>query len=171
MVTATGLEGGPIYTAVAGLGPSDEPGRVTLDLAPDLERSRLLDRLGRRRAKDSQSTWLRRAGLEPIAVGLLREGTGNRLPDVADAMADLIGSVELSPAARAPIDRAISTAGGVRFSEVDDRLMLRDRPGVFLAGEMLDWDAPTGGYLLHGCLATGRRAGAAAVDWLAAQPR
>lgn len=171
MVTSTGLEGGPIYTAVAGLGPADEPGRVMLDLAPDLDRPRLLERLARRRKKDSQSTWLRRVGLEPIAVGLLREGTGNRLPDDADAMADLIGSVVLSPATRAPIDRAISTAGGVKLAGLDNNLMLRSRPGTFFAGEMLDWDAPTGGYLLHGCLATGRRAGAAAVDWLAAQPR
>jgi len=85
-----------------------------------------------------------------------------------DDLGPLLKALPVPVRGLAPIDRAISTAGGLRFDALDDRLMLRESPGTFAAGEMLDWDAPTGGYLLTACLATGRMAGLAAVDYAAA---
>ena len=124
---------------------------VVIDLRPDVEDVRL-----HRRTKDSRSTALRRAGFPPVVAGLLRE-TG----------ADDPKAVPLLLTGPAPIDRAISTAGGVALHEIDDRFMLVKHPGTFVAGEMLDWEAPTGGYLLTGCLATGRWAGGAAAARIA----
>lgn len=160
VVTRSGLEGGPVYALSGPLGEAAVfPAVVHLDLSPDLDEAALVARLERRRPKASQSTWLRDAGLAPVVVGLLREATGNRLPDDPLAMARLLRAAPIAVEALSPLDRAISTAGGVRFDQLDDGLMLRARPGVFIAGEMLDWDAPTGGYLLQACFATGRLAG------------
>jgi uncharacterized flavoprotein (TIGR03862 family) len=163
VVTRTGLEGGPVYALSGRLGRENRfPTPVVLDLAPDLDVGALTERLSRRREKESQSTWLRGAGLEPVVVGLLREATGNRIPDAPAELAALVKAAPIEVAGLASIDRAISTAGGVALDGLDDDLMLRSRPGVFLAGEMLDWDAPTGGYLLQACFSTGRLAGTAA---------
>jgi len=167
MITGRGLEGTPVYSLASSIGADNRfPTTIELDLAPDLDGAGLAARLARRRPKESQSTWLRRVGLAPIAIGLLREATGNRLPDDPAEMASLIATAPVVVTALAPLDRAISTAGGVEFAGLDERLMIRSQPGVFLAGEMLDWDAPTGGYLLQACFSTGRFAGESAVGFL-----
>ena len=157
VVTRTGLEGGAVYA----LGPDiraalDAHGSATvwLDLHPDLGHDRLIERLSRRRPKDSVSTTLGRAGFGDVAAGLLREATGNRVPTDPAELAALAGAVPIQVVATRPLDRAISTAGGVALAEVDERYGLRRRPGVFVCGEMLDWDAPTGGYLLQASFST-----------------
>ena len=167
-ITATGLEGGPIYA----LGPELRSGHgLEIDLQPDLDADALVARLvDRRRPKDSVSTWLRKGGLSPVDVALLRDATGNRLPTEATAIADLAKAVPIPVEGLAPIDRAISTAGGVALDAIDDTGMLVDRPGTWVAGEMVAWDAPTGGYLIQACLSTGHRAGVAAARWAAEHP-
>ena len=167
-ITATGLEGGPIYA----LGPELRSGHgLEIDLQPDLDADALAARLvDRRRPKDSVSTWLRKGGLSPVDVALLRDTTGNRLPTEATAVADLAKAVPIPVEGLAPIDRAISTAGGVALDAIDDTGMLLDRPGTWVAGEMVAWDALTGGYLIQACLSTGHRAGVAAARWAAEHP-
>ncbi len=122
-------------------------------------------------AKPGQSTAnvLRKAaGLSPAASGLLREP--GPLPQTPDEIAKRIKGVPIHLTAVRPIARAISTAGGVAFDEIDANLMLKRLPGVFAAGEMLDWEAPTGGYLLQACLASGRAAGRGAARYLGMFP-
>ena len=167
-ITATGLEGGPIYA----LGPELRSGHgLEIDLQPDLDADALATRLvDRRRPKDSVSTWLRKGGLSPVDVALLRDATGNRLPTEPTAIADLAKAVPIPVDGLAPIDRAISTAGGIALDAIDDTGMLLDRPGTWVAGEMVAWDAPTGGYLIQACLSTGHRAGVAAARWAAEHP-
>lgn len=171
MVTRTGIEGGPVYALGAAIRAAlDADGRCVLevDLRPDQGADQLAARLARRRPKDSTSTWLRRAlGLDPVATALLREASGGALPDDPAALAALAKAVPVVVTATMPIDRAISTAGGVAWSEVDEHLMLRRLPGTFVAGEMLDWEAPTGGYLLQASFASGVLAAQGALAWLA----
>ncbi len=159
IVTRGGLEGGPIYALSVPIREAlDRHGscELALDLHPDRSGEQVAERLARRRPKDSTSNWLRRAvGLHPTMIGLLREATGNRLPTDAGEMAALVKQAIVPVVATMPIERAISTAGGVTFDELDESLMLRRRPGTFIAGEMLDWEAPTGGYLLQACFSTG----------------
>ena len=170
MVTELGLEGGAAYGLSRVVRAQlDAAGEATLhlDLRPDLEHLTLVDRLGRRRAKESRSKSLARlVGLAPVAIGLMREATGNDLPAGSEPLAALIKDTALVVSGTAPLERAISTAGGIRLAELDDRFMLNSRPGVFAAGEMLDWDAPTGGYLLQACFATGVAAARGAISWL-----
>ena len=104
------------------------------------------------------------AGLAPVATNLIREANGGRLPE---NLAHGIKHVEIVVTGTQGIERAISSAGGIRWSEVDEVLMLRSLPGVFVAGEMLDWEAPTGGYLLQACFATGVAAAKGVLSWLA----
>jgi uncharacterized flavoprotein (TIGR03862 family) len=159
MLTRTGLEGGPVYALGAPIRDALDAGEclVEVDLRPDLPLDRLAGRLSRRRPKDSRSTWLRRAvGLDAAATALLRRA--GPLPDDPGAVAALLKAVPVRVDDTMPIDKAISSAGGIRWSEVDDDLMLRALPGVFVAGEMLDWEAPTGGYLLQASFSTGVRA-------------
>jgi uncharacterized flavoprotein (TIGR03862 family) len=161
MLTRTGLEGGPVYALGAPIRDALDAGEcvIEVDLRPDLPLDRLIDRLSRRRSKDSRSTWLRRAlGLDAAAGALLRESVAGAVPDDPAAVAALVKAVPVRVADTMPIDKAISSAGGIRWSEVDDDLMLRALPGVFVAGEMLDWEAPTGGYLLQASFSTGVRA-------------
>ncbi len=170
-VTAFGLEGGAIYPLAAALREAiGRDGGATLHLAlrPDLSREVLGAKLARRQRKQSLSTALRKTlHLAPVAVALLREVEGARLSSlVSGALADLVNAVPLRLSAEAPIARAISTAGGVVLADLDERFMMRRRPGTFLAGEMLDWEAPTGGYLLQACFATGAAAGRGALGWL-----
>ena len=167
-ITATGLEGGPIYA----LGPELRSGHgLEIDLQPDLDADALAARLvDRRRTKDSVSTWLQKGGLSPVDVAILRDATGNRLPTEATAIAGLAKAVPIPVDGLAPIDRAISTAGGIALDAIDDTGMLLDRPGTWVAGEMVAWDAPTGGYLIQACLSTGHRAGVAAARWAAEHP-
>ncbi|MER2250485.1 TIGR03862 family flavoprotein [Methylorubrum podarium] len=170
VATADGIEGGVIYALSRPIREAverDGVAELVLDLRPDLDRDALEARLGRSRPGESLSTRLRKAAsLSPAAIGLLREAHGNALPSAADALAAAIKAAPLRLLAPAPIARAISTAGGVPFAELDDRFMLRARPGLFLAGEMLDWEAPTGGYLLQAAFASGRAAATGLLAWL-----
>lgn len=163
VVSARGVEGGGIYA----LGPELRAGApLTLDLAPGLDAATVAARLARPRGKVSLGNHLRKTlGLSPVKIALLRECAGPALSD-PDAAARAVKALTLPLRGPRPIDEAISTAGGLSLDAVDAGLMLTARPGVFAAGEMLAWDAPTGGYLLTACLATGRHAGRAAAAWL-----
>jgi hypothetical protein len=109
----------------------------------------------------------RGARFQPVDIGVLREATGNRLPDEPEDLARLAKGLEVTATATQPIDRAISTAGGIAMDEVDDTFMLRGRPGTFVAGEMLDWEAPTGGYLLQATFSSAVAAANGALRWVA----
>ena len=175
MLTATGVEGGLIYALSARLRDEIEAtgaAVLRLDLAPSRDLTQLVCELSRSRGSSSLANHLRRrAGIAGVKAGLLRE----LLPaeDFADPLrlAAAIKALPLRLIAPRPLDEAISSAGGVAFEELDEHLMIRALPGVFCAGEMLDWEAPTGGYLLTACFASGRAAGAGAAAWLEiAQP-
>jgi uncharacterized flavoprotein (TIGR03862 family) len=159
LVTANGLEGGTVYALSASLRDAIERNgsiRIWIDLRPDEPAPRLAEKLARARPGDSLSSRLRRAlNLAPAAVGLIREGFGADLPSDPLALAAAVKGAPVTLIASAPIDRAISSAGGIAWSQIDEGAMLRGLPGVFAAGEMLDWEAPTGGYLLQACFATG----------------
>ncbi|MCS6626928.1 TIGR03862 family flavoprotein [Roseibacterium beibuensis] len=174
MVTRYGLEGGAVYALSAALREAverDGSATLTVDLRPDLTIEQLAGRLARPRGKDSVSNWLRKAaGLSPVGAGLLREIPGD-LPAGADKLARRIKAVRLTLTGVQGLARAISSAGGVRLDAVDDRLMLKAVPGVFVAGEMLDWEAPTGGYLLQASMASGVVAAEGVLDWLAGDGR
>jgi hypothetical protein len=174
MITKTGVEGGAIYALS---GPLREAvfgeGRATLQIAlrPDLDKGALAKRLSAPRAKQSFSNWLRKtAHLSPVAIGLLQEAavaSGVSLSSLsAEDLAERINAVPVELHGVAPIARAISTAGGIAFDELDVDFMIRRLPGVFAAGEMLDWEAPTGGYLLQASFATGAAAGRGVMRWL-----
>ncbi|WP_447987628.1 TIGR03862 family flavoprotein [Nitrospira sp. Nam74] len=170
MVTETGIEGGVIYAVSACL--RDEilakgEAVIRLDLAPDRHLTRLVADLSRPRGRRSIASHLqRRAHIEGVKAGLLHECIPKQ--DFADPprLAAAIKALSLRLVAPRPLQEAISTAGGIAFEALDDRLMISGLPGVFCAGEMLDWEAPTGGYLLTACFASGRAAGAGAVAWL-----
>jgi uncharacterized flavoprotein (TIGR03862 family) len=173
VVAGTGVEGGLIYALSALLRDAIETkGTATLhlDLAPDWDRARLLKELSHPRGRKSQSSHIQsRTGLKGVKMGLLRELTPAE--DFADPakLATAIKALPLKLTAPRPLAEAISTAGGVAFEALDEKLMIRSLPGVFCAGEMLDWEAPTGGYLLTACFASGRAAGAGALAWLKTQ--
>jgi uncharacterized flavoprotein (TIGR03862 family) len=170
VVTRHGLEGGAVYALSGPLRDAiSREGTATLlvDLRPDLGQDDLARRLGKPRAGQSTSTFLRKAAaLSPLGIGLLREVAGAGLPTAPDELARLIKAVPLRLDGVRPIEHAISSAGGVPFEEIDERFMLRRRPGIFAAGEMLDWEAPTGGYLLQATFATGLAAARGALAWL-----
>ncbi|MEM9370506.1 MAG: TIGR03862 family flavoprotein [Pseudomonadota bacterium] len=169
VVSRTGIEGSAVYAISSPLRDSLEKGptTLTLDLTPGQSLEALMSRLARPRGKSSLSNHLRKsAGLTGVRAGLLREGIG-ALTDTPEKLAERIKSLTLHVARPRPIAEAISSAGGIAWGGVDAALMLRARPGTFVAGEMLDWEAPTGGYLLTACLATGWHAGRAAADLLA----
>ena len=159
VITRAGLEGGPIYALSAPIREAldaDGACELVFDLHPDQSAEQLIERLARRRPKDSITTWLKRSiGLHPAMIGLLRDVTGNVLPNDPAEMAQIVKRAPVRVVDTMPIERAISTAGGVMFSELDGSLMLIRRPGTFVAGEMLDWEAPTGGYLLQASFSTG----------------
>jgi len=170
VITETGVEGGVIYAVSAFLRDEIQTkgsAVLTLDLAPDRSLPRLIGELSQPRGKRTMATHLRRrAGLAGVKAGLLREVAPKE--DFADParLAAAMKALPLTLVAPRPLEEAISTAGGVAFEALDARLMLRDLPGVFCAGEMLDWEAPTGGYLLTACFTTGRAAGLGAAAWL-----
>ncbi|MES2895595.1 MAG: TIGR03862 family flavoprotein [Pseudomonadota bacterium] len=156
MLTAAGIEGGAVYAlsgalrdAIAASGPVT----LEIDLRPALPAQRLGARLAAAGPGQTVTNVLRKAGINPAEIGLLREA--GHVPKEPASLARRIKSVPLRLTGVQPIERAISTAGGVAFSSLDESLMLRGRPGVFVAGEMLDWEAPTGGYLLQACFSTG----------------
>ncbi|MDH2384756.1 TIGR03862 family flavoprotein [Bradyrhizobium sp. CER78] len=174
VVTRTGIEGGAIYAlsaelreAVLGIGRAT----LTIALRPDLDAAALTTRLSGTRGKQSLANFLRKAAqLSPVGIGLMQEAaiaSGRPLTSFSPAeLAQLINAIPVQLTGIAPIDRAISTAGGLASSELDAHFMLRKLPGVFAAGEMLDWEAPTGGYLLQASFATGAAAGKGALQWL-----
>jgi uncharacterized flavoprotein (TIGR03862 family) len=175
IVTRDGLEGGAIYALSGSLREAIAASGVAIlgiDLRPDITLTELERRLGAPRGKQSLSNFLRKTvALAPAAVGLLHEAavvSSARLSTMAaSALAGLIKAVPVRLTGVAPIAKSISTAGGIAFNEIDERFMLGRRPGVFVAGEMLDWEAPTGGYLLQASFATGVAAGRGALGWLA----
>ncbi|MET4272122.1 putative flavoprotein (TIGR03862 family) [Bradyrhizobium sp. F1.2.2] len=167
MITSTGIEGGAIYALSAELRDAIVAnGEAVLQIAlrPDVDHGELVKRLSVPRGKQSFSNFLRKAAqLSPVAGGLLQEaaiGAGHSLSAIsAEQLAELINAVPVKLMGVAPIARAISSAGGISFDELDTAFMIRKLPGVFAAGEMLDWEAPTGGYLLQASFATGAAAG------------
>jgi uncharacterized flavoprotein (TIGR03862 family) len=172
VISGQGVEGSLIYALSAALRDTiTETGsaRIVLDLMPGWSAQRVLEEVARPRGARSLSSHLQsRLSLKGVKAGLLRE-----LVDAADfkdpaRLAERIKALPLTLLAPRPLDEAISSAGGVRFEAMDAGLMLHALPGVFCAGEMLDWEAPTGGYLLSACFAGGRTAGKAALEWLAA---
>jgi uncharacterized flavoprotein (TIGR03862 family) len=174
VVTREGLEGGGIYALSAPLREEIiRAGHAVLqvDVRPDVPEPELCARLSVKRGKQSFSTFLRKVtGLSPVAIGLLYEATVESDVNPAslppDRLARLLKAIPLNLTGTAPLARAISTAGGITWSEIDDRFMLRKWPGVFVAGEMLDWEAPTGGYLLQASFATGAAAGRGILEFL-----
>ena len=166
VVSPRGLEGGGIYAVSADL---RDGAALALDLLPDLDEAEVARRLQAPRGKASLSNHLRKAlKLDPVRLALLHE-FARPLPGEAAVLAARIKALPVPLTGPHPLDEAISTAGGLRFEALDDALMLRDRPGTFAAGEMLDWEAPTGGYLLTACLATGAHAGRGAAAWATAR--
>ena len=163
VLTRHGIEGGGIYEVSRQL---RDGAPLTVDLMPDLTEETIRERLARPRGKASLGNHLRKTlKLPPVKQALLME-FARPLPD---DMAPLIKALPIAHDGPMPLDQAISTAGGLRWDALDHALMLRNRPGTFAAGEMLDWEAPTGGYLITACLATGLWAGQHAAQWAADQ--
>ena len=179
VITRTGIEGGAIYALSAELREAVlASGQATLRIAlrPDVDVKALTARLSTPKAKQSFSNWLRKAvQLSPVGIGLLQEAAmsaGVSLSSLQPAqLAERINAVPIQLNGIAPIARAISTAGGISFDELDSDFMLRRLPGVFASGEMLDWEAPTGGYLLQASFATGAAAARGVLKWLERQAR
>jgi uncharacterized flavoprotein (TIGR03862 family) len=167
MITRAGIEGGAVYALSSVLREAiaaNNEAVLQVALRPDIDAAELVAWLEAPRGKQSLSTFLRKAAqLSPLAVGLLQEAakaSGVTLSSLSSAsLAGLISAVPIRLNGISPIARAISSAGGIMFEELDADFMIRRLPGVFAAGEMLDWEAPTGGYLLQASLATGARAG------------
>ncbi|MFC5396520.1 TIGR03862 family flavoprotein [Bosea vestrisii] len=159
MIDAGGIEGGAVYALSGPLREAiarEGEAILMVDLRPDLKGPELANRLAKRRPGETLSNHLRKAaGLSPVAAAVLREAAGGPLPAEPEALAPLIKAAPLRLTGMASLARAISSAGGVRAGEIDPDFMLKRQPGIFVAGEMLDWEAPTGGYLLQACFATG----------------
>jgi hypothetical protein len=170
-ITRYGIEGGAIYALSAPLRETiAKTGSAILhvDLRPDVTEAQLAQKLSKPRGKATVANHLRKTlALSPLEINLLREIHGAGFAD--DNLARRIKNTPLTLTGVQPLARAISTAGGVAFSAIDENLMLRNKPGVFVAGEMLDWEAPTGGYLLQACFATGVAAAKGARAWLDSQ--
>ena len=170
MISDYGLEGGLIYALSAPI--RDEirqhgQTRIELDLLPDWSKDKIIARLNKPRGKQSFSTYLRKAlSLDPLRIALLREVLSAQLLEQTETLADSLKALPIVLTSARPLAEAISSAGGVSFAALDKNRMLTELPGVFCAGEMLDWEAPTGGYLLTACFATGRAAGQGVLDWL-----
>lgn len=168
VITSEGIEGGAIYALSARLREAiarDGEAKVFIDLRPDMTPDDLSDKLDGPRRGATLSNFLRKsANLPPVGIGLVQEALHSGAHGTK--LSALVKAIPLRLAAPFTLARAISTAGGIALTELDDSLMLRKRPGVFVAGEMLDWEAPTGGYLLQACFATGLAAGRGAIRWL-----
>ncbi|MGO4139346.1 TIGR03862 family flavoprotein [Rhizobium brockwellii] len=170
VITGSGIEGSLVYTHTAALRDrllNHGSAVLTLDLAPGRTIERLSRDLARQDAKSSFSNRLRKgAGLDGVKAALLRELAPERDRTDPERLAGMIRALPLPVIETRPIGEAISSAGGIRWSSIDDSYMLKALPGTFVAGEMLDWEAPTGGYLLTACLATGRAAARGIEAWL-----
>ena len=159
LVTQNGLEGSAIYALSSALRQTIETkgeAILTLDVRPGLSSDEIISRLHKPRRTQSTTNFLRKAvGLSPVAIGLMREGAPNGdLPKDIDALAALIKETPIKLTAPTSLARAISSAGGVCAHEIDDAFMLKKKAGTYIVGEMLDWEAPTGGYLLQACFST-----------------
>jgi uncharacterized flavoprotein (TIGR03862 family) len=170
IVTEHGVEGGVIYALSAPLRDAiaaSGSAMLHIDLAPGWTPEKLLGELSRPRGSRSLASHIQsRTGLKGVKAGLLREALAKEALEDPARLAAAFKALPLKLTAARPLAEAISTAGGVAFEALDERLMIRALPGVFCAGEMLDWEAPTGGYLLTACFATGRAAGVGALRWL-----
>lgn len=170
VVTRHGLQGGLIYAAAAPIRDALDTGHdavISLDLAPDRSSAWLIDQLSRARGSRSIAHHLQKTvGLMGIKVGLLYEFMPREQMTDPERLAAFIKELPVPLRAPRPLDEAISSAGGVVFDALDDNLMIERLPGVFCAGEMLDWEAPTGGYLLTACLSSGVAAGRGVIRWL-----
>lgn len=170
LVTADGVEGNLIYKISALLRDqitATGKALIHLDLAPGADKQFLLGRISQSRGKQTMANHLRkRVGIDGVKAGLLKEFLSKQDIDDPMRLCDAIKALPITLLAARPIDEAISSAGGVAFDAVDEYLMIRSMPGVFCAGEMLDWEAPTGGYLLTACFASGRVAGSGVLAWL-----
>ncbi len=170
MITESGIEGGAVYAlspplrdAIAARGSA----RIAIDLHPHMTADVLVKKLSAPRGRQSFSTFMRKTlNLPPAAIALLHETDADIAGRPAPETARTVKECSLSLTAAFPMDRAISSAGGIALSALDSGLMLKNMPGVFAAGEMLDWEAPTGGYLLQASFATGRAAAVGILDWL-----
>ena len=163
IISQKGIEGGGIYSLSAQLKKGED---LILDLLPDWDNGKILKLLTMPWGKSSSSNVLRkRLKLEPVKQAILREFAMDVFKEPA-LLTKSIKSLKIPLNGTGPIQTAISTSGGVKMGSIDENFMLRSRPGVFCAGEMLDWDAPTGGYLITTCLATGRMAGKRAVQFV-----
>ncbi len=171
IITSYGIEGGVIYALSSGVREElalNGQAQILLDLRPDVPEDALGTRLAKKRKGQSLSNHLRKAaGLSPQAINLLRESRNGPPPESAPELAALIKALPLVMTAPRGIDRAISSAGGIKRDGVTSDFMLSAKPGVFAAGEMLDWEAPTGGYLLQASFATGVAAAKGALKWIA----
>ncbi|KAF1052780.1 MAG: putative thiazole biosynthetic enzyme [Stenotrophomonas maltophilia] len=174
VITAQGVEGSLVYALSSAIRQGiarDGQARVHLDLLPSKSLEQVARAVAQPRGSKSMANHLRgKLGLDGVRAGLLRELAS--VEDYTDPqrLARCIKALPLTLLRARPLDEAISSAGGVEFAALDAGLMLRALPGVFCAGEMLDWEAPTGGYLLTACFASGRVAAQGCLDWLAAQP-
>jgi len=168
MITAYGVEGGAIYALGAGLRTAiarDGQAVLTLDLAPDIAADVLAKRLAAAKPGQSLSNTLRKqARLSPLPAALLREA--GKPPREPQHLAGRIKALPVTLTGMQGLDRAISSAGGIARASVDARFMLTALPGAFVAGEMLDWEAPTGGYLLQASFSSGAAAAKGVADWL-----
>jgi uncharacterized flavoprotein (TIGR03862 family) len=174
IVTETGVEGSLIYTFSAPLRDEIEASSraiIRLDLAPGWTHARLVERLSRPRGSRSMASHLEKSvGIQGVKAGLLWEFVPKANFTNPERLAAAIKDLPIPLLAARPLEEAISSAGGVTFESLDEHLMLRSMPGVFCAGEMLDWEAPTGGYLLTACFASGRAAGLGILDWIKSLP-
>jgi uncharacterized flavoprotein (TIGR03862 family) len=170
IVTKEGVEGSLVYAASALLRDEIEAtgnAVMLLDLAPDRTHDWLVGKLSRPRGSRSMASHLEKTvGIKGVKAGLLREFLSREDFANPESLAHFIKNLPVPLAATRPLDEAISSAGGVKFESLDEHLMLRSRPGVFCAGEMLDWEAPTGGYLITACMASGVAAGKGVWKWL-----
>ena len=173
MITATGIEGSLIYAWSAPIREAiNQQGEATIliDLLPGKPVDKIQAALAKPRGSRSMSKHLHsQLGIDGVKAALLRELAPAECFNDPAQLAQAIKALPLKLIKARPLDEAISSAGGVRFEAVDENLMLRQLPGVFCAGEMLDWEAPTGGYLLTGCFASGRAAGLGVLSWLKAK--
>lgn len=170
MITATGVEGGLIYALSAGLRDQIAQNgnvQIYLDLLPGKDEQVVINEIAHPRGSRSMSSHLQsRLGFKGVKAGLLRELVGAEVYADPKRLGAAIKHLPLTLVAPRPLNEAISSAGGVEFEALDEQLMIRKLPGVFCAGEMLDWEAPTGGYLLTACFASGKTAGLGALNWL-----
>lgn len=172
IISDYGIEGGVIYGIGSGLRDHiEQHGEATMhiDLRPEMSHNETMRRLRAIRARESTGNTLRKAlSLSPVAISLLRESTMD-IPRDSEKLAGFVKAVPLRLIGTQNIGRAISSAGGIKWSALDEQLMLRRHPGLFVAGEMIDWEAPTGGYLLQACFSTGTQAARGVMNWLAAR--